>query len=186
MDEKQLREFYNSINKHLSFLDDVNLNANGDSTVKLITQTINKYSETDFIKGVVKIIDEISGNTYDFCKKLFEICCYMIQYRKDPDGHEIIFTPNLLMKVKKGDCKKFTTFICCVLKCKKINSASKVVNYNEGYGWQHIYAIAFYPNEKGYLTLDPVNHKRWDSEVNYRIGRVNFYRGNFRPSTLST
>jgi hypothetical protein len=177
MDEKQLREFYNSINKHLNFLDDLSLNANGDATVKAITDTINKYSNSTFIKKVVGVIDNISHGEYEFCKKLFEVCCCLIKYRMDPAGHEIIFTPQLLIQVKQGDCKKFTTFICCVLKCKGIKSASKVVNYDADYGWQHIYAIAFYPNEKGYLTLDPVNHKRWNTEVAYRVGRINFYDG---------
>lgn len=180
MDEKQQdQEYYNSINKYLSFLDTVSLNANGDATVKLITQTINKYANTDFIKKVTARIDSIATDEYDFCKKLFDISCRLIKYRMDPKGHEMVWTPKLLIQVRQGDCKKFTTFICCVLKCKGITSASKVVNYDKGSGWQHIYAIAKYPNDKGYLTIDPVNKQRWDTEVRFREGRVNYYNGTY-------
>jgi hypothetical protein len=177
MDEKQLSNFYNSINNKLSFLNDVSLNADGEATIKLITQTINKESNTDFIKKCVAVIDSISRNDFEFCKNLFEISCALIKYRRDPPGHEIVFTPMLLMRVGKGDCKKFTTWICSVLKCKGIQSANKVVSYDPEYGWQHIYAIAFYPNNKGYITLDPVNYEEFNQEVKYQIGRVNFYDG---------
>lgn len=179
MNEAQLKQFYDSINKHLSFLNDVSLNANGNATIKLITATINKYSNSEFIKNCVSVIDKIAKNDYEFCKTLFEISCCLIEYRRDPPGHEIVFTPKLAIQVGKGDCKKFTTWICCILKCKGFNSASKVVNYEKGYGWQHIYAIAFYPNEKGYLTIDPVNKEQWNTEVKFRIGRINFYDGTY-------
>lgn len=173
------KAFYLGIRKHLSFLDNVSLNASGNDTVNLITTTINKYANSEFVTKAVAIISKISNNEFEFCKKLFEVVDHLVTYRADPEGHEIIFTPRLLTKVRKGDCKKFTVFICCCLKNKGINSASKVVNYNPGYGWQHIYAIAFYPNEKGYLTLDPVNHSQFNKEVKFRIGRVNFYNGTF-------
>lgn len=178
MDENNLRNFYTSINKNLNFLNDVSLNANGEETIGLINKTINQYSHSDFIKKCVSEINSISKNNFEFCKNLFEISCALVKYRRDPPGHEIVFTPLLLMRVGEGDCKKFTTWICAVLKCKGIPSASKVVNYDEEYGWQHIYAIAFKPDGKGYIILDPVNYKQFNKEVSYRIGRINFYDGN--------
>lgn len=177
MDEIQLKQFYANINKHLSFLDNKSDDASGDETVNLIIQTINKYSHSPFIKKCVAIIDKISNNDLQFCKNLFDIACNLVKYQIDPEGHEIVFTPKLLVQVGKGDCKKITVFICSILKCKGIDSCAKVVNYDSAYGWQHIYAIAFYPNDKGYLTLDPVNKQQWNTEVKHRISRLNYYNG---------
>jgi hypothetical protein len=75
------------------------------------------------------------------------------------------------MEVGKGDCKKFTTFILAVLKAKGIPAFAKVVSY-DGFAWAHIYAIV--PNGNGYITLDPVNHCKYNSEVDY-IKAQNFY-----------
>jgi len=185
MDELQLRKFYDGINKHLSFLNDVSLNANGEDTVNLITQTINKYSHSDFIKYCVSVLSSISKNDYEFCKNLFEVICKLVKYQRDPSGHEIVYTPEFLIKMRKGDCKKFTTFICACLKCKGILSASKVVNYQPEFGWQHIYAIAFLPNRKRYVVLDPVNHEQFDVEVDHRASRVNFYDGTKGKLTMT-
>lgn len=177
MDEQQLRQFYDEVKKHLTFFNDVTDNATGEDTVALINKAINKYSNGEFIKYCVKVIDSISKNDFEFCKNLFEIACVMVKYRRDPTGHEMVWSPLLLARVRKGDCKKFTTFICSVLKCKGIKSASKVVNYDQQYGWQHIYAIAYLPNREKYLVLDPVNQCKFDTEVDHRVGRVNFYDG---------
>lgn len=170
--------FYDSINKHLNFVVDLDLNADGDKTIKLINNTINRYSQSAFIKKCVAAINEISHDDFSFCKALFEVCCKLVKYRRDPDGHEIVFTPQLLMQVRQGDCKKFTTFICCVLKCKGIPTANKVVNYDENFGWQHIYALANLGNNK-LLILDPVNHEQFNKEVWYRIGRINYLDGTY-------
>lgn len=177
MDEQQLRQFYDEVKKNLTFFNDVSDNATGEDTIALIIQTINKYSHSEFIKYCVKVIDSISKNDFEFCKNLFKISCALVKYRRDPEGHEMVWSPLLLIKVRKGDCKKFTTFICSILKCKGIPSAPKVVNYDEENGWQHIYAIAFLPNREKYLVLDPVNRCLFDTEVQHRVGRVNFYDG---------
>lgn len=178
--------FYDSVYPHLNFLDTVSLSADGDATVNLITKTINQHTNSDYIKQVVNILRyEPAPDNIEFAKRLFYICCYLIKYRKDPEGHEIIFTPAMLMKVKQGDCKKFTTFICTVLKAAGINSASKVCSYEPGADWQHIYAIMFTDNQKGYITLDPVNHKKYDSEVRYYKARVNFFNFTYSKTLMN-
>ena len=44
-----------------------------NDTVALINKAINKYSQGEFIKYCVKVIDSISKNDFEFCKNLFEI-----------------------------------------------------------------------------------------------------------------
>lgn len=173
------KTFYSTLTKHLSFSKDLQLNANGDNTVKLIVDTINKFSKSTFIEACVRALSYGNPDTMEFCHRLFNVSCMLVKYRRDPSGHEIIFTPKLLIKVREGDCKKYTTFICSVLKAKGINSVPKVVSY-DGDAWEHIYAIVPYPNEKGYLTLDPVNKEQWNTEVNYKKGRLNYLNGTYK------
>lgn len=166
--------FYSNLQRYVTFDKTVSLQAGGDKTVKLIVDTINKFSTSPFVARCVDILSVGNPNVYTFCKRLFQVACINVEYLRDPYGHEIVFTPKLLMQVGKGDCKKFTTFICAVLKAKGIPSIPKVVSY-DGEGWEHIYAIV--PYNGSYLTLDPVNHQKWNEEVKHKTSRLNYLDG---------
>lgn len=161
-----------------SFFNPISPDANGDETVKLIVKTINTYSQSPFVKKTVEILKAKSPDRITFLKNLFGVACKNVEYLMDEPGHEVVYTPQLLMKMGKGDCKKFTTFIGAVLKAAGFDGVPKVVDYRPGKDWEHIYIISRDPDHpKGYYTLDPVNHCKWDSEVKYRRARLNFLDG---------
>jgi len=162
--------FYKNINPHLKFNKTIGEFMDAEATVKLIIQTVNTYSNSPFIKKVVEILSKGNPSTLEFLKRLFEVACKNVSYLRDPQGHEIVFTPKLLMQVGKGDCKKFTTFIQSVLKAKGIPSQAKVVSY-DGNNWAHIYAIVP-TGQNSYITLDPVNHCKYNKEVDYKKAQV--------------
>lgn len=161
-----------------SFFNPISPDANGDETVKLIVKTINTYAQSPFVKKTVEILKAKSPDKKTFLKNLFGVACKNVEYLMDEPGHEVVYTPQLLMKMGKGDCKKFTTFIGAVLKAAGFDGVPKVVDYRPGKDWEHIYIISRDPDHpKGYYTLDPVNHCKWDTEVKFRRARLNFLDG---------
>lgn len=170
--------FYIDLNKWITFDKSFGDNIVTDDTVRLIVKTINNFWNTPYIKQVCEILSVGNPDTLEFCRRLFGVCCVNVKYQRDPIGHEIVFTPQLLMKVGKGDCKKFTTFICAVLKYKGIPCATKVVSY-DGFDWEHIYAIVLAKTVNGYIILDPVNHCKFNSEVDFRKARINYLDGTY-------
>src|SRR5690606_15110112 len=155
----------------------VSPDATGDDTVKLIVQTINTYSQTPFVKKTVEILKKQSPDRMSFLKNLFGVACKNVKYLADSPGHEVVYTPLLLMRMGKGDCKKFTTFIGAVLKAAGYDAVPKVVKYDLTRDWEHIYIISRNPDGNGYITLDPVNHCNFDSEVRYAKARENYLDG---------
>lgn len=160
--------FYIDVNRFISFDKTLDIKANTIATVKAIIKTINTFANSEYIKEVVRILNQGNPSDLEFIKRLFDIVCINVDYRRDPQGHEIVFTPLLLMKIGKGDCKKMTTFICAVLKQKGIACATKVVSY-DGKDWEHIYAQVPIIGGK-FITLDPVNHCKYNSEVKFTKG----------------
>jgi hypothetical protein len=174
-----LPNFYKNITPHLKFNHVIGENVSALVTVKTIIKTVNTYANSDYIKKVVEILDKGNPNNLEFLKRLFDTCCINVKYQRDPDGHEIIFTPKLLIEVGKGDCKKFTTFILSVLKCKGIEAFAKVVSY-DGDSWEHIFVIVPIDNNNkllNYITLDPVNHCKFNKEVEHKKAQVFYLNG---------
>ena len=170
-------KFYIDLNKWITFDKTYTDDAVTEDTVRLIIKTINNFWNTAYIKQVCDILSVGNPDTLEFCRRLFGVCCVNVKYTRDPIGHEIVFTPQLLMKVGKGDCKKFTTFICAVLKYKGIPCYTKVVSY-DGRDWEHIYAVA--TNSQGKeIILDPVNHCMFNSEVEHKKARINYLNGTY-------
>jgi hypothetical protein len=162
------------------FVNTISANASGDDTVKLIVSTINTYANSPFVQDTAKAIKAKSPTKADFLKNLFGVACKNIKYLMDQPGHEVIYTPLLLMKMGKGDCKKFTVFIGAVLKAAGIDGVPKVVKYDLAKDWEHIYIISRDANG-GYVTLDPVNHQKFDKEVKYVQARLNYLDGTYSP-----
>lgn len=162
-----------------SFVKPVSPDATGDETVKLIVKTINTYSQSPFVKKTVEILKKQSPDRMSFLKNLFGVACKNVKYLADSPGHEVVYTPLLLMRMGKGDCKKFTTFIGAVLKAVGYDGVPKVVKYDPTKDWEHIYIISRNPDGNGYVTLDPVNHCNFDSEVRFAKARENYLDGTY-------
>ena len=156
-----------------NFFKTVSPDATGDETVKLIVKTINTYSQSPFVKKTVEILKKQSPDRISFLKNLFGVACKNVKYLADEPGHEVVYTPLLLMRMGKGDCKKFTVFIGAVLKAAGYDGVPKVVNYDPGKDWEHIYIISRNPDGT-YITLDPVNHCKFNKEVRYAKARLNY------------
>ncbi len=155
----------------------VSKDATGDDTVKLIVNTINTYAISPFVAKTVEILQRDNPTKLEFLKKLFDVACINVNYLADEPGHEVVYTPQLLMRTGKGDCKKFTVFIASVLKAAGYDGVPKVVKYAPGNDWEHIYVIS--RDGDNYITLDPVNHKTFNKEVKYSKGRLNFLDGTY-------
>lgn len=175
-------QFYNNIKPFLTFDKTIGADVGSDKTIDLIIKTINSEAINPVVINWAKIIGAGKLTTAEFCKRLFYVACANVQYLRDPAGHEIIFTPSLLMKVGRGDCKKFTVFIGSVLKAAGIPCIIKVVSY-DGKSWAHVYIIVPLDNtNKNYITMDPVNHCKFNSEVNYSKAQNNFL--NYQKSNI--
>jgi hypothetical protein len=134
-------------------------------TINLIIKTINEYCRTDEVNKVINYLHP-AGSKKEFLKRLFQFAC-KYPYKEDENDHEKVFTlPKIFRDGFNGiDCKKQTTLIACLLKTAGIEPLLKVVSY-DGKTWKHIYVITKIRNE--YITLDPVNHKRYNEEVTHR------------------
>lgn len=172
--------FTDKLNSKKSFQKTVSKNAYGDDTVKLIVDTINTYSKSPFVEKTVEILSQGNPDKMEFLKRLFGVACKNVKYLADQPGHEVIYTPKLLMRMGLGDCKKFTVFISAVLKAKGYDAVTKVVKYDPLNDWQHIYVISR-TEGNNYITLDPVNHCKFNSEVKFAKARLNFLDGTYSP-----
>ncbi len=120
-------------------------------TVNLILETIRDYYNSPFVlRCVQEIKNSLPANytEFDFARHAFLVIYKIVKYERDPDGIEIISTPLLLVKHRKGDCKKFTVWLAAVLKAAGYNPTIKVIDYGEG--WEHVYVTL------NNIIVDPV------------------------------
>lgn len=185
--------FYTSLAPYLSFDKVKHEKGTGDDVMKVIVDTVNEYYKSPFVTNVVKALSYGDPDKQTFTRRVFDyICTYSgWKYLADPPGHEIIYTPLLLIKRGEGDCKKVTTFIASVLKAAGIEPALKVVSY-EGKDWEHVYVVVSKDNfgthtmeYPGYLTLDPVNDCKWNTEVKHVKSQLFFLNGRKGKITMN-
>lgn len=146
-----------------------------EDTLKLINKAINIYSRSPFVVELTKQLNP-TGNKYDFIKRLFDFVCRNVKYELDIPGHESVWTPEKTLREGRGDCKKMTVLIASVLKAAGIEPVLKHVYY-EHENHTHIYVIVPFPTLATYLTVDPVNHCKWNEEVKHRKGSLYFLNG---------
>lgn len=166
--------FYQTLEPNLSFNQVVKASASSDEVIKEIVSVANEYKNSKFVQQVVKSLSYSNPDEKTFLKRLFQYACHAVKYQMDPAGHEIVFTPMLLIKHGHGDCKKFSTFISSVLLAKGITPVLRVCSY-AGEDWEHIYVIV--PEGKDYITLDPVNKCQYNKEVNSKYCRDYYLDG---------
>lgn len=168
-------DFYEKLAPNISFDRIVSDSAPSQEVIGLIVTTVNDYSKSKFVRLVKQKLSYGNPNTAEFVKRVFDYVCSQVKYLRDPQGHEIIYTPELLIKRGRGDCKKYSTFISSVLKEAGIQSVLKVVAYDKKNDWQHVYVIV--PTPKGYITLDPVNDCKYNKEVKHAKSQLFFLDG---------
>ena len=161
----------------------VNENATVNDTVDLIISTINKYTNSPFVSTLTKELLAKSPNKDAFLKNLFDYVCENVTYQLDPEGHEMVVTPQRLIRDGKGDCKKITTLIASVLSKAGIPPLLKVISY-DGKNYEHIYVIVPVENNK-YIVLDPVNKCQYNKEIPHKVDTVINLKGEEMNTKLS-
>ncbi len=151
-------------------------NASAHEVVQLIIKTINDYYSSETVKNVLSKYTGDIKNVPQFTKWLFDFVCKNVYYIEDPKGWERIFTPERLLLERKGDCKKMTTLIAAVLRLAGYSPLMKVVSYN-GKDWEHIYVVL--RDGARTIILDPVNHCKYDSEVQHSKALLFTLNGNY-------
>lgn len=164
----------------------VKRNAELTDTINEIVKTINNEYGNSFIKLCVLKLGA-NGNTYQFIKNVFDYVCRNVDYKLDGNEwdavqqkmvpHEVVNRPQTTVVNKIGDCKKMTVLIASILKAAGINVLIKHVYYMDK-PFTHVYVIVPYPAMPNYLTVDPVNDKKWNQEVQYDYGYLYDLNGN--------
>lgn len=159
----------------MAFQFDISDNATTQDTVNAIIHVVNSDSKNGFIPKLAQALNP-AGSKVEYIQRLFDLVCKNVEYDADPPGWEKIFTGTKLFLTAKGDCKKMTTAIAATLKAAGIEPLLKVISY-DGYKWSHIYVLARI--NKKYYVLDPVNNKKFDSEIKHKQAAVFNLLGKF-------
>lgn len=149
----------------------VKQNADVNDTIELIVDTINKYSQSEYVKQITATLSKQSkGSLNVFLRSLFNYVCTQVKYQLDPINQERVTTPERLVRDGKGDCKKMSVYIASVLKCAGIEPLLKVISY-DGTNYEHIYVIVQHTD--GHISiLDPVNNCKYNEEIPHVKSRV--------------
>ncbi len=160
--------------------------ANVDDTLALIIDTINTYSKSTYVDTVIRELGPVTDKL-DFIKRVFDFYCRTVKYQLDDKKAELVTTPALTIAMGIGDCKKASVFLASVFHRAGIEPILKHVYYdNTGKDtYTHIYVIVPYSSYAQatqftldpYLTTDPTNDCRFNSEVNYKTGTLYFLNG---------
>lgn len=146
----------------------VNKNATVDDTLRLIVNAVNVCKNSPFVQKIVQELGPVS-NKEVFIKKLFDWICRNAKYKLDVPGIEEVWTPEKVIREGTYDCKKISVLISSVLQAAGIESILKHVYYSGTDGslkdYTHIYVIVPNPDEYNYITVDPTNDCKYDSEV---------------------
>lgn len=159
----------------MAFQINITEEATTQDTVNAIISVIKHDSQQGFIPQLATALNP-NGSKFEYIKRLFDLVCENITYEADPPGWEKVFTGTKLFREGKGDCKKMTTAIAAVLKAAGIEPLLKVISYDDK-KWSHIYVLA--KINQRYYTLDPVNNKKFDTEINHKRAAVFNLLGKF-------
>lgn len=144
-------------------------------TLDLIVKAVNVYEHSPFVDRLTRQLNP-TGSKEAFVRRLFDFVCKNVRYELDTPGDEEVWSPEKTVREGRGDCKKMTTLIASVLTNAGINVVLKHVYYDNELH-THIYPIVPFPDLKHYLTVDPVNHKQWNKEVEHKKASLHFLNG---------
>lgn len=105
----------------------------------------------DAVKQTKKIAHRFEGSLpAQTCVNIWEFLRNDIQYKKDPEGLQLIRQPRAFLEAKTGDCKSFSLFAAAVL--KNIYPNAKVFLRYAAYGSlnipTHVYCVVQTGNKK--------------------------------------
>lgn len=160
-------------------------NATIDDTLNYLINAINVDSKTDFVKECVKKLRSVSSDNFTFIHNLFNFVCRNVKYKLDENGTERIFTAQRTVRegMQGADCKKMAGLIAAVLQAAGIDCALKHVYYydqitNAWKDYTHIYVIVPFPDVQHYITVDPTNDCKWNTEIHHDKATLYFLNGN--------
>jgi len=146
----------------------VDKNARTYNTIGLIISFVKAFPNQAAVTEAIRAND--TPRDYEFLQNLFDWVCRHVTYLEDSFGKEKVYTPDLLLREGRGDCKKMSTFIGAVLNRKGIKHYYKVISY-DGKGYEHIYVIVP-TKEGGYITMDTVNNCQFNKEIPHEKAAV--------------
>jgi len=136
-------------------------NATVGDTIGLIITYARKFHNQKAVDQAIRHLGD--PHSINFLRNLFNYVDRNVRYLKDPPGDEYVATPDYVMKMHQGDCKKMATFFGAVLTKLGIKHYYKVISY-DAIGYEHIYVIV--PSRSGsYTVLDPVADHRFNNEI---------------------
>lgn len=105
----------------------------------------------DAVRQTKKIAQSFEGsNPAQTCLNIWEFLRNDIQYKKDPEGLQLIRQPRAFLEARTGDCKSFSLFAAAVL--KNIYPNAKVFLRYAAYGSlnipTHVYCVVQTGNKK--------------------------------------
>jgi predicted transglutaminase-like cysteine proteinase len=124
--------------------------------VSLIKQTAREHKNSAAVSRILSLYP--FSRSMDWFKTVHNYLSAQIKYRYDEAGREQIKTPDrFLLKDGFGDCDDFSTLWAAILNRLGILHHIKIVKYQPGGNWAHVYVIV--PRKGGkYLVLDNVAH----------------------------
>src|ERR1700722_68311 len=160
--------------------------ATTSDVLNAIVATVRAYCRSSFALAAVKHIKEYCQQTgctssEDFIKALYEWACRNLDYKLDPEGNEIIRTPDLSVRLQNADCKKFSILLGSILCAAGYEPIFKHVFYEGNDNYSHIYIILPNPDLQNYITLD-CTLDVYDKEVKYKSYCLYLLNGQKMPS----
>lgn len=154
----------------------ISKHASTEDTLRLIVDTVNDYSKSGFVRDAVKKLCPPGTDRNTCIRNIFDYYCRNVDYLLDDKGVEKVYTPARTISEGAGDCKKAATLVASFLVAAGINPVLKHVFYQGNDDYTHIYVIVL--NSDGtYITLDPTNNCKFNSEVSYSHGSLHFLDG---------
>ena len=152
--------------------------ASVDDTLRLIVNAVNVCSKSPFVLDIVRTFQPSDAN---FNKRVFDYVCRNAKYQLDVPGTEEVWTPEKVIREGRFDCKKVTVLLSSVLKAAGFEPVLKHVYYKGANGelkdYTHIYVILPNPDLSNYITLDPTNDCKYNSEVESSKQTLYFLNG---------
>src|ERR1700753_551076 len=165
----------------------IKTDANTDDVLNGVLACVRIYSKSPFAFTAVNSIKEYcrkegQSSQLDFLKALYEWACRNIDYKLDPEGNEILRTPDLSVNEGNADCKKFCILLGSVLVAAGIEPIFKHVFYKGNKNYSHIYIIIPNPDLTNYITLD-CTLDNFNEQVKYETYCLYTLNGTTMPST---
>jgi hypothetical protein len=149
--------------------------------------TVNKINKTekhnlrqtlDEVKRLSRqyFLDMKAFRTHNIYQ-VFDYIANQIEYKKDPEGIELVMRPGLTIKRKCGDCDDKTVMFLSWLKLKGMPRGFSIVSDNPNKTYHHIFPFTYDRETGKIIDLDATYAKNRIAASKYWHKRLNFYEG---------